>query len=356
MVADDPLAFSTHSTDERRSVVLRLCLCLLASGVFTGALFTQAAPGKILATIGRSRPEWLAAALLAIAISFAIRIRRWTVLLRSSGLDVRFRDAAVPMMGSVALNNLLPFRAGDAIRLIALRSFTGRTSPRQIGALVLERLIDLHVLVVIVLATVLLWRPGPLGPGLMLLLEVAAVAVIAAPLGFVAAPWGGRFAVRWMERLAPGALPPGHTARAVYAAVYESVRDFSKPALLARIVGLSYAAWLFEGAGFIAVGMALDMALPARTGALAVGIATLSTGIPSLPGYVGTFDYFAAAAAAAYGSAPADAVAYAIIVHALLWLLGTAAGWGLLMSAERIGVARGPAHAVARSSHALGGR
>ncbi|KPK48900.1 MAG: hypothetical protein AMS22_14540, partial [Thiotrichales bacterium SG8_50] len=53
---------------------------------------------------------------------------------------------------------------------------------------------------------------------------------------------------------------------------------------------------------------------------------TLATLIPSSPGYVGTFDYFAAQGIAAYGAAPEVSVAFALTVHAVLWAPLTAAG------------------------------
>jgi uncharacterized membrane protein YbhN (UPF0104 family) len=324
-------------------VLLRLCVGLLASGLLVGALLSKAPPDQILLAIGRCRPGWLLVAAAAIGLSFTIRVKRWTVLLRRTGVDVRFRDAAVPLMGSVALNNLLPFRAGDAIRLIALHSFTGAVAPRQIAAFALERLADFHVLVAIVFVTAALWPPEALGTGLALAREAAAVVALAAPIGLLAAPAAVRSVIAWIERLAPGVLAP----RGGAVNAYDDLQALARPGLLIRVGLLSYAAWLAEGCAFVAVAQAFGLAAPWRTGALAVGLATLATAIPSLPGYVGPFDFFAAAAATAYGAPPADAVAYAIVVHALLWTLGTVAGWRLLSAAARIGVVRGPSPAAA---------
>lgn len=351
MPTDQPIAFAPRTAEARTSVLLRLCIGLLASGLFTGALLGLARPSLVLAALRECRPEWLVAAIAAIELSFTIRISRWTLLLRRTGIDVRFRDAAVPMMGSVALNNLLPFRAGDAIRFIALRNFTGAVAPRQIGALALERLIDFHVLATVVFVVALVWPPQALGPGLLLLRSAAGVAVVAAPVCLLAAPRLVRLASRWIDRHAPGVLP----SEGASVPVLESLRDLSRPALLARLWLTSLAAWLAEAGAFVAVGAAVGLALPLQIGALGVGLATLATGIPSLPGYVGTFDYSAAAAAMAYGAAPAYAVAYAVLTHALLWICGTVAGWCLLMEAERIGVARGRLDARPRPPSGGGG-
>ena len=50
------------------------------------------------------------------------------------------------------------------------------------------------------------------------------------------------------------------------------------------------------------------------------GVAVLGTAIPSAPGYVGTYELAASAAAVALGIAPESALALAIVVHAMTLL------------------------------------
>ena len=47
---------------------------------------------------------------------------------------------------------------------------------------------------------------------------------------------------------------------------------------------------------------------------------TLATTIPSAPGHVGTFDWFAAQGLKAYGTSAEVAIAFALTVHAVLWV------------------------------------
>jgi uncharacterized membrane protein YbhN (UPF0104 family) len=60
---------------------------------------------------------------------------------------------------------------------------------------------------------------------------------------------------------------------------------------------------------------------------LSLGAATLATLLPSSPGYVGTFDYFATLGFTAYGASAALATAVALLTHVLLWLPVTVAGF-----------------------------
>ncbi|HSC81948.1 MAG TPA: lysylphosphatidylglycerol synthase domain-containing protein, partial [Chitinolyticbacter sp.] len=61
-------------------------------------------------------------------------------------------------------------------------------------------------------------------------------------------------------------------------------------------------------------------------------VGTLATLIPSTPGYVGTFDYFTVRAMTALGNGQVVATAYALLVHALLWLPPTLAGGAYLLA------------------------
>jgi glycosyltransferase 2 family protein len=59
---------------------------------------------------------------------------------------------------------------------------------------------------------------------------------------------------------------------------------------------------------------------------LSLAAATLATLLPSSPGYVGTFDYFATLGLTAYRSPAAGATAFALLTHLVLWLPITLAG------------------------------
>jgi uncharacterized membrane protein YbhN (UPF0104 family) len=64
---------------------------------------------------------------------------------------------------------------------------------------------------------------------------------------------------------------------------------------------------------------ALDIPAGWAASGLSLAAATLATLLPSSPGYVGTFDYFAALGLTAHGITPAAATAFALLVHLLLW-------------------------------------
>ena len=67
--------------------------------------------------------------------------------------------------------------------------------------------------------------------------------------------------------------------------------------------------------------------------------------IPSSPGYVGTFDYFAVQGLTAFGASHVIALTFALLVHLLLWLPVTVVGALFLVAPSRRRAAA-PEHAA----------
>jgi uncharacterized membrane protein YbhN (UPF0104 family) len=119
-------------------------------------------------------------------------------------------------------------------------------------------------------------------------------------------------------------------SRAV-AQLTNSVGLLRHPGQAPRLVGLTVLAWLLEGAVFASVISSLHIEAGWTAAGLSLGAGTLATLIPSSPGYVGTFDYFAALGLTAYGVTPAAATAFALLVHLVLWVPVTCVGLALLL-------------------------
>jgi uncharacterized protein (TIRG00374 family) len=322
---------STEHDLERRegrgaSRALKLALGVAISAAFLYATFRTVPFSQVLVVIGSARPEWLVAALAFVALAYTLKIYRWATMLRSLGSTVRAREAATPFLGGVALNNVLPFRAGDVIRVVAFQRFTGIPASGQIGTLVLERLLDLFVLMTFLFATVSYLEADVLDEALLSGLKLAALAAAAAIAVFIAAPGVIRVVVRWAE----ARIPKLRRAGEALLRLSDAVATLSRPIFVLRVAFLSVLAWLAEGGAFFAVGQALGIGATPEAALLALSVGTLSTIIPSSPGYVGTFHYFTARTLSGVGAPAVSATAFAILIHAILWLATTAAGFLLL--------------------------
>ena len=302
---------------------LKLGIGLLISAVFLYATFRTVSIARVADALTQARPEWILAALFCIALSYGLRMVRWLIMLRSLGAAIGLREVAPPFLGGVAFNNVLPLRAGDVIRVLAFQRFTGVPPSGQLGSLALERLMDVLVLTIILFATLSFWQVTQLDETLLAGLRLVALAAVASVLVFIFAPRPIRLVVRWMEGRIPRLKPAGEALLQLC----DAVAKLSHPLFLLRIFLISVVAWLGEGGAFLAVGRALGLFEQTQIALLALSVGTLATMIPSSPGYVGTFHFAVARVVAAFGGGKVPATAYAVLIHALLWLSVTTSGF-----------------------------
>jgi len=88
----------------------------------------------------------LGLAVLSLAAGYTIRITRWWLLLREGDRQLKLAACVWPLLASVALNNVIPFRAGDGARIVGFRKALAAPPARVLATLVAERVLDLTVL------------------------------------------------------------------------------------------------------------------------------------------------------------------------------------------------------------------
>jgi len=131
------------------SVARRVALGI--AGLALGALFLYLALRNIdrqdfEAVLQRFDRSWLAAGVAVFMASIALRCLRWGILLRTNGA-VKWRHAAEVLLAGYAANYLLParlgevFRADYAMRLFHINRFTA------LGTIFVERLCDGVILI-----------------------------------------------------------------------------------------------------------------------------------------------------------------------------------------------------------------
>ena len=292
----------------------------LAAGIVTVAclaLFARQLRGVDLrAAFADFGWGWLVPGLAALAAGYALRIWRWSLMLRSAGARIAVRDCAAPFLGSIALNNVLPLRLGDAIRALVFPVAMGITRTVATGSLVVERLIDMMTLVAATAIGLLAVRrvaiPSELERLALILALVGGVALLAGLL--LSGPIGRRL------------LDPSRRGRTAVANLLLALDAMLRPRLLAGITLVSLLIWAGEAGlyGFVLRGSGI--AVSPATALLVMALTTLATLVPSAPGYVGSFHLAAFAAVTLVGGTAAEAGAYAIVVHLALWLPTTLAG------------------------------
>ena len=228
---------------------------------------------------------------------------------------IRDRLNVVGYMG----NNVLPARAGDAIRVL-LMAPRAKTSRRTVvGTLLAERLLDIAVLLVLFVVV---------GYGV---------------LGEV-----GADKVELVALLAAG-LVVGLAAAVVLVRRNERLHGFVAPMLSATLglrgrhgalmLGATCVVWGLETLVWMSVGDAVGFDMGPLEGAYLVALASVFALIPSGPGYAGTQDAAAITGILALGGSESQALTYLILVRFVIAVPITIAGLGLM--AARYGGLRG---------------
>jgi len=246
-----------------------------------------------------STPAEIAALIGAIALyglATVVRAERWQRLLVDEGARPHRADTySLTVVGYMG-NNVLPARAGDAIRVVLMAPRAGTSNRTVVGTLVAERLLDVAVLLVlfVVVGYGLLGEVGGNSVELIVLVAIA---------GISAAAVGWRF-VRRNEKL-HGMLAPIASATLGLRKAHHGL----------RLLGMTLVIWSIEAAVWMAVGAAVGFGMDPIEGLYLVALASVFSMIPSGPGYAGTQDAAVAIGIKAIGGTGGVKVGYLLMLR-----------------------------------------
>ena len=307
---------------------VKIAAGIAVSALFLGLIATRIDVARALASIRAVSWHTLTLATLMLACGYAAKIARWHVMLVSIAPRVPWTVSTQTLLASVALNNVLPLRAGDVARVFAFRKNIGASAASILPLLVLERLLDTAMLVVLAaVVTIAMQRIGVVAANLSIIAYLAAAAFTGVILlTLVAGPLARHVSKRGDDTFAwlPHALRgPMNQAIGILA---KQLRGRQALALFV----LTALAWIFEGAMLATLAGGFGFATPVLAGYFACALATLATLVPSAPGFFGTFHAAAIAAVSLFGAQTDDAAAFAFLAHGLLWLPLTICGLACL--------------------------
>jgi glycosyltransferase 2 family protein len=306
-----------------RSILLWAGLALTV--FFTYLAVRDAHLGEVKDAFLDSEKGWLAPAFAVLAVAVFVRAVRWWSL---------YSPERRPPLGAVTgalllgyfFNNVLPLRAGEAARIVALNRSAGISRVESGATVVLERAYDLLALLLLLFA-ILPWLPDVTwlraAAVLLVVLFVGVTAAVALLARFGTRPFDLAFRplVRLLgaERAEWGALNLGQglaglrRARVALGAAFWT-------ALSWILVGFS--AWL--------VLLGFDLGLSPLAGFFVVITTNLALVLPSPPAAVGVFEAATLLALGAYGVSRSEALSYALVFHALNFLPFIVAGLVML--------------------------
>lgn len=285
------------------------------------------------------RWETLLVGVASLAVGYSARIVRWSILLQATGAQVPPIRCAAPFLGSIALNNVLPMRLGDVVRAMVFPGAIGVGRIPATASLVMERLVDMMTLLASLALGLAVTASARLPEWLVGTTVVLTVTGGASLLGVFF--FSGVLA-RWLGRLA-GAREATGLGRvlAALANLLTGFESMSRLPVLMALFALSMVVWAGEAGLFWSLLWGFGLQSSAGAAVTVMAVTTLSTLVPSSPGYVGPFHLAAFSAIAMLGGSSSQAASYAVLAHLAVWLPTTVAGAiAILFNPQLFGRAR----------------
>ena len=155
--------------------------------LFAALLFRRIEWAEVRQVIRGADWPLLQLALLALSADMSARITRWWWMLRPVQPDLSWASCARPFLGSLAINNTVPLRAGDVVRVVGFQRTLRVPAAHVAGTLVLERMLDLLVLLLILFLS-LSGTSGVFPRSFLTLVNLAGVFALAALLALTLMP------------------------------------------------------------------------------------------------------------------------------------------------------------------------
>lgn len=318
-----------------RSVARRVAFGVI--GLALGGLFLYLALRNISrqdfeAVLQRFDRSWLALGVAVYMASIALRCLRWGILLRTNGA-VRWRHAVEVLLAGYAANYLLParigelFRADYAMRLFQMSRFTA------LGTIFVERVCDGIILVCalwICLGILSFGGPGPIAyPSWAIAAGTTASVVFGLALLF--GLLSGRVELRKLG------LPDFVTDR------WEKLTDGISSVARGQtgvVILCTLGIWLLEVLALACVARAFAVVLSVPQTIVIVVLGSLSTLIPTAPGFLGTFQFVFSQAFALFGYPQSVGVVVATTMQVFCFGGVTILGVFVLLSRSGLSVVR----------------
>lgn len=255
---------------------------------------------------------WLVPALVAFGLGNVARALRWRSLFSPARRPPRSTTANAMMIGYL-YNSILPSRAGEAARVLALNQRSDSAGVEITSTVVLERVYDVvAILLIFLIAQPWLPHVSWLGTAALVMAALAVLVLVAVtvlalyedrPVSALLRPLG-RFSVFSGERLERTVAEIGH-----------GLAGLRNHRVALEALAWTTLAWLMSIVCAYLVGHALHMSLPFSSGVLVTVAIGAGMILPSAPAAVGVFEGATLIALHAYGVGRSTALPYALVLH-----------------------------------------
>jgi uncharacterized protein (TIRG00374 family) len=300
-------------------------LGFIISGIFLWIIVNNISLDHLKGLILEMNVGYILISIVLFFIAYSLRVERWRLIINNGQTSLKWLNCVGPYFASIAVNNVIPFRAGDFLRAF---SFSGRLkidSSITLASLLIERLLDIVFLLLFLSIALFYFNIGysrffSFSGVIILFLGLNIFSIILFPSFFKKKIVCIFFSLRKK-------YPKFKYFLIKFVLNFFNALDknLSKNKIF-KLFLITFLSWVFEGFVFLFVSFSIPEITNNFASMLAFPVGTFATIIPSTPGYVGTFDYFTSQAMIILGNSSDSSLTFALIVHLILWLPSTLVG------------------------------
>jgi uncharacterized protein (TIRG00374 family) len=263
-----------------KSRALHIAIGLVCALLFLALSLHRTSFESVGSALARANPVWLTAAIVMYAMNLLLRAFRWQMILRPAA-EVPYSAVVRVLVAGYGMNTIMPARLGELFRADFLKNSIGLSRSAGLATIIIERLFDGFAVV------------GCLGVGLLLaswtrhpshlLIELLIGGGLLFGIVLASVLWFGR-----LELAAAAARYPRLADKFVAVQQGFAILRTRQTLTIAMLTVLVYVPdaltlWLIVKA--LGLGLALSDTL------VLVGVASLSTLLPSGPAFLGTLQF-----------------------------------------------------------------
>ena len=318
-----PFAMKTAVTGARR--IFRHKWFRIVFGLAVSVLMMWLAVRRIdLAELGHDLQSaslrWIALGVLFYALELVFRVERWARIL-SPVRRLRYRDVGAALLIGYAANNVLPAKIGELFRADFIGRRHGISRVAAVGTIVVERLLDMGIVIFCTIMGILLADPRRSLPDFLLsgtAIAMAGLVLVSIALVILAKQ---PFPEAWLSRFPRASVHLG--------ALVSGLRSFGRSRLFVGVAGLSAVVWLCNAWAVWAVLNAVGVDAGYATVLLVIGVAGIAAAIPAAPANLGTLQLAFVTTLTATGYSATAGFAAALLIQVFFMGSVTFAGAAL---------------------------
>ncbi|NLB71696.1 MAG: flippase-like domain-containing protein [Chloroflexi bacterium] len=306
-------------------------LGLIISAVFLWLAFRKVDFALVWEQLTSANLAFVALGIGFYFIALFVRTWRWRVLL-SPMKSVPIQKLFSILSAGYMANNIYPARAGDLLRAVLLRKNENVPISASLATIIVEHLFDgIAILALVLLNLGQLTSFAPNSQWVDII-ETSAFwvglvfgLILLVFIGMVFLPEKMNKVSEWViKHLVPGKLR--EPLSGIIHKFADGLQVLHSPVQSLLVMFQSVLIWVVEAGLYWGVMRAMRLDLTYQSLLLIVGIVNLVLLVPAAPGGLGTFDAATKSMMEVFGVNPENALSYALLLRAALWLPVTVVG------------------------------